>query len=52
MEVKISAGFELRTLGNITIFGGEVKCLVKEKGKIHFRHAEFETDYTLYYISK
>lgn len=49
-QEKISAGFKLRTLGNITIFGEEIKCLVEEKGKINFRPAEFEIDYTLYYI--
>lgn len=30
MEVKISAGFKLRTLGNITIFGGEIECLIRK----------------------
>lgn len=51
MEVKIRAGFKLRTLGNITMFGGEIECLIG-KLKIHFEPVEFETDYTLLSIFK
>lgn len=31
MEVNVSAGFKLRTLGNITIFGEEIKCLIRKR---------------------
>lgn len=30
VEVKVSAGFKLRNLGNITIFGEEIKCLIRK----------------------
>lgn len=47
VEVKISAGFKLRTLGNVTIFGREIKCLVKKRVRSIFGPVEHETDYTL-----
>lgn len=47
MEVKMSSGFKLRILSNITIFGEEFKCLIRKSGPV-----EFETDYTLLSIFK